>query len=144
MVIAFEKFKKAVIDENYDIITLPETVLPPTEDKGAVSIPNYSLVENRKNSGDGVLMYIKDSLKYKVVDLTVDNPDVHVSLEDLLDKLKKEGKFSMMSFVIWHHRIIYHQFSLTDLSRILLNEKHCHHLIIITWHLFELESHIYS
>lgn len=119
MVIAFEKFKKAVIDENYDIIALPETVLPPTEDKDAVSIPNYSLVENRKNSGDGVLMYIKDSLKYKVVDLTVDNPDVHVSFEDLLDKLKKQGKFCMMSFFIWHLRIIYyHENNLTDLSRI--------------------------
>lgn len=96
VVIVFEKFKKAVINENYDIITLPETVLPPTEDKEAVSIPHYSLVENRKGSGDGVLMYIKDSLKYKVVDLTVDNPDVHVSLEDLLEKLK-QGKCCMMS-----------------------------------------------
>lgn len=100
MVIVFEKFKKAVLDENYDIITLPETVLPPTEDKGAVSIPHYSLIENRKGSGDGVLMYIKDSLKFKVVDLTVDNPDVHLSLEDLLDKLKKEGKYCMMSSLI--------------------------------------------
>lgn len=98
MIIAFEKFKKAVIDENYDIITLPETVLPPTEDKDAVSIPNYSLVERRKGSGDGVLMYIKDSLKYKVVDLTVDNPDIHVSIEDLLEKLKKQGKCFMTSF----------------------------------------------
>lgn len=107
IIIAFEKFKKAVIDENYDIITLPETVLPPTENKESVSIPHYSLVENRRGSGDGVLMYIKDSLKYKVVDLTVDNPDVHVSFEDLLEKLKKQGKYySKVTFILDHSNII--------------------------------------
>lgn len=95
-----------MIDQNYDIITLPENVLPPTEDKESVSIPNYSLVENRKGSGDGVLMYIKDSLKYKVVDLTVDNPDVHISFEDLLEKLKKQGKYRTMSYVNLDHSAI--------------------------------------
>lgn len=70
---------------------MPENILAPTEDKEAVSIPHYSLVENRRGSGDGVLMYIKDSLKYKVVDLTTDHPE-HVSFEELLEKLKKNGK----------------------------------------------------
>lgn len=86
----FETFKQLVLNENYDIIALPETVLAPTENKEAVAIPHYSLVENRKNSGDGVVIYIKDSLKYKVVDLTTGNPEEHVTFEDLLDKLKSE------------------------------------------------------
>jgi len=89
----FETFKQLVLNENYDIIALPETVLAPTENKEAVSIPHYSLVENRKNSGDGVVIYIKDSLKYKVVDLTTGNPEEHVTFEDLLDKLKARKCF---------------------------------------------------
>ncbi|CAG9831236.1 unnamed protein product [Diabrotica balteata] len=90
----FETFKKLVLNENYDIITLPETILAPTEDKEAVAIPNYSLVENRRGSGDGVIMYVKDSLKYKVVDLTAaatETEHAHLSFEDLLEKLKKNG-----------------------------------------------------
>lgn len=77
-----------MLNENYDIVALPETILAPTENKEDVAIPHYSLVENRKNSGDGVVLYIKDSLKYKVVDLTGENPEEKVTFEDLVEKLK--------------------------------------------------------
>ena len=102
----FETFKQLVINENYDIVALPETVLAPTDNKEGVSIPNYSLVENRKNSGEGVVLYIKNSLKYKVVDLT-DNPEERqLSFEELLDKLKQSGKCFMIDHVIKHCTIV--------------------------------------
>lgn len=86
---------------------MPETVLAPTDNKEVVSIPNYSLVENRKTSGDGVVLYIKNSLKYKVVDLTTDNPEEHqVSFDQLLDKLKQSGKCFMIDHVIIKHSTV--------------------------------------
>uniref|UniRef100_A0AAR5P7Z2 FAS1 domain-containing protein n=1 Tax=Dendroctonus ponderosae TaxID=77166 RepID=A0AAR5P7Z2_DENPD len=84
----FETFKQLVLNENYDFVALPETVLAATENKAAVAIPHYSLVENRKNSGEGVVIYIKDSLKYKVDDLTSETSDGNFTFETLLEKLK--------------------------------------------------------
>ncbi|XP_060532365.1 skin secretory protein xP2 isoform X4 [Cylas formicarius] len=87
----FETFKQLVISENYDFVALPEAVLAPTDDVEAVKIPNYSLIENRKNSGEGVVLYIKDSLKFKVVDLTSENPETQVTFESLIEKLKSQA-----------------------------------------------------
>lgn len=95
----FEKFKELVINENYDIVALPDQVLAETENKEVLSIPHYSLVETRKNNGDGVAIYIKDSLKYKVIDLTAENPEEHLNFEQLLEKMKQNGECFMIHVI---------------------------------------------
>lgn len=108
----FETFKQLVLNENYDFVALPETVLATTGNKEAVAIPHYSLVENRKNSGDGVVIYIKDSLKYKVVDLTSETSDGNVTFETLLEKLKSSaGEGSIITLI--KHCTIFHNNSQT-------------------------------
>lgn len=99
----FEKFRKIVTEKDYDIIALPEGVIAPTDNKDDVAIPHYSLVEKRRNSGEGVVLYIKDSLRYKVVDLAAENTEGHPTMEDLVAKLEKNGNLSYVtsSFLSW-------------------------------------------
>lgn len=88
----FAAFKEIVIHENYDLIALPETCFDITPEKTEeMSIPNYSLLHSgRKDDKEGVAFYVKNSIKFKVIDMT-ESPGP-ISFEQLLSILKQAGK----------------------------------------------------
>lgn len=88
----FAAFRELVVHENYDLIALPETCFDITPEKTEeMSIPNYSLLHSgRKDDKEGVAFYIKNSIKFKVIDMT-ESPGP-ISFEQLLSILKQSGK----------------------------------------------------
>lgn len=71
---SFDLFAEHVIGENYDVLGLSETWLSGNVTDGAVLLNGYNLIRNDRNGrGGGVCFYIKNSLKYKVLTVPLDD-----------------------------------------------------------------------
>lgn len=93
-----------MINEDYDLIALPETCFDITPEKTEeMSIPNYSLLHSgRKDDKEGVAFYVKNSIKFKVIDMT-ESPGP-ISFEQLLSILKQCGKHKRLEKPSIHFR----------------------------------------
>ena len=61
---------EAITDANYDLAFLTETWLRDHESSNALAIYGYNIFrrDRRKDFHGGVCIYIKDSIKYEVID----------------------------------------------------------------------------
>lgn len=85
----FDLFSDFVADESLDIIGLSETWLDNSISDHSIRIPEYKIVRrDRRTRGGGVAFFIKESIKYKILD----TPTSQDGLENLWISVKLAGK----------------------------------------------------